>query len=46
MVVSNEEMKDIMKILNKFLGESALLIKDPSETIENKAKEQKDVFPA
>ena len=37
LIVSNEEMDDIMKII-KSLEESALLIKEVSETIKNKAK--------
>ena len=36
-------MEDIMKIVKSF-EESGLLIKGISETIENKAKEQKDGF--
>ena len=36
-------MKDIMKIV-KFLEESGLLIKGVSDTIKNKAKEQKGGF--
>ena len=36
-------MNDIMKIVNS-LEESGLLIKYVSETIKNKAKEQKDGF--
>ena len=40
LIISNEEMNDIMKIV-KLLEESGLLIKDVSETIKNKAKEQK-----
>ena len=39
----NEEMNDIMKIVNS-LEESGLLIKYVSETIKNKAKEQKYGF--
>ena len=34
LIISNEEMKDIMKIV-KFLEESGLLIKGISETIKN-----------
>ena len=41
LVISNEEMNDIMK---KSLEESALLIKGVSETIKNEAKEQKSEF--
>ena len=40
LIISNEEMNDIMKII-KFLEESRLLIKGISETIKNEAKEQK-----
>ena len=36
-------MEDIMKIV-KSLGQSGLLIKEISETIKNKAKEQKHGF--
>ena len=43
LIISNKEMKDIMKIV-KFLEESDLLIKGASETIENEAKEQKNGF--
>ena len=38
LMISNEEMNDIMKII-KSLEESGLLIKSVSETIENEAKE-------
>ena len=38
LIISNEEMNDIMKII-KSLGESGLLIKRVSETIKNKGKE-------
>ena len=40
LIIPNEEVKDIMKIV-KALEESSLLIKDVSKTIKNKAKEQK-----
>ena len=43
LIIPNEEMNDIMKII-KSLEESSLLIKDVSETIKNKAKEQKGGF--
>ena len=43
LIISNEEMNDIMKIV-KSLEESDLLIKSVSKTIENKAKEQKGRF--
>ena len=37
LIISNEEMNDIMKIL-KLLEETALLINGISKTIKNKAK--------
>ena len=43
LIISNEEMNDIMKIA-KSLEESGLLIKCLSETIKNKTKEQKGRF--
>ena len=43
LIISNEEMNDIMKIV-KSLEESSLLIKDVSETIKNQAKERKGGF--
>ena len=43
LIISNEEMNDIMKII-KSLEESALLIKGVNETIKNKTKEQKRGF--
>ena len=43
LIISNEEMNDIMKIV-KFPEESGLLIKDFNETIKNEAKEQKGRF--
>ena len=43
LIISNEEMKDIMKI-GKFLNELDLCIKVVSEAIENEAKEQKGLF--
>ena len=43
LIISNEEMNDIMKIV-KSLGESGLLIKGVSKTIKNEVKEQKDRF--
>ena len=39
LIISNEEMNDIMKII-KSLEETGLLIKDVSKTIKNKAEEQ------
>ena len=43
LIISNEEMKDIMKII-KSLEDSGLLIKGVSKTIQNEAKEQKGGF--
>ena len=43
LIISNEEMNDIMKILIS-LEESGLLIKGVSETVENEAKEEKGGF--
>ena len=43
LIISNEEMNDIMKIA-KSLEESALLIIRVSKTIKNEAKEQKGGF--
>ena len=43
LIISNEEMEDIMKIF-KSLEESGLLIKGISEIIKNEAKEQKSGF--
>ena len=40
LIISNEEMKDIMKIV-KSLEESGLLIKGINETIKNEAKQQR-----
>ena len=40
LIISNEEMNDIMKIV-KSLVESGLLVKGVSKTIKNEAKEQK-----
>ena len=40
LIISNEEMEDIMKII-KSLEESGLLIKGISETNKNETKEQK-----
>ena len=40
LIISNEEMDDIMKIV-KSLEEPGLLIKGVSEIIKNEAKEQK-----
>ena len=43
LIISNEEMNEIMKII-KSLEESGLLIKAVSKTIKNGAKEQKGRF--
>ena len=43
LIISNEEIEDIMKIV-KFLQDSVLLIKSVSETIKNEAKEQRGGF--
>ena len=43
LIISNEEMNDIMKII-KSHEESGLLIKDIRETIKNVAKEQRGGF--
>ena len=43
LIIPNEEMHDIMKIV-KSLEEYSLLIKGVSETIKNTAKEQKGRF--
>ena len=42
-MISNDEMKDIIKIV-KSLEDSGLLLKGVSETIQNEAKEQKGGF--
>ena len=43
LIISNEEMNDIMKIV-KSLEESSLLIKGMSEAIKNEAEEEKGGF--
>ena len=43
LIISNEEMNDIMKIVKSF-EESGLLIKGVCETIKNEVKERKEVF--
>ena len=43
LIISNEEMDDVMKIV-KSLKESGLLIKVVSKTVKNKTKEQKCGF--
>ena len=45
LIISNEEMNDIMKIV-KSIEESGLFIKGISETMKNEAKEQKGGFLA
>ena len=44
LIISNEEMNDIMRIV-KSLEESGLLIKDVSKPIKNEAEEKKGGFP-
>ena len=43
LIISNDEMEDIMKIV-KFLEDSGLLLKGVSEAIQNEVKEQKRGF--
>ena len=43
LIISNEELNDIMKIVNSLEG-SGLLIKGVSQAIKNEAKEQKGRF--
>ena len=43
LIISNDEMEDIMKIF-KSLKDSCLLLKGVYETIQNKVKEQKGGF--
>ena len=43
LIISNDEMKDIIKIV-KSLENSGLLLKGVSKTIQNDAKEQKRGF--
>ena len=43
LIISNKEMKDIMKIVKSF-KDSSLLIKIFTQTIENVTKEQRDGF--
>ena len=43
LIISNDEMDDILKIV-KSLGDSRVLLKGASETIENEAKEQRGGF--
>ena len=44
LIISNEEMEDIMKVVNS-LEDFDILIKRVSETIKNEAKGQKAGFP-
>ena len=43
LIISNDEMDDIMKII-KSPKETGLLIKEVSKTIKNEAREQKGIF--
>ena len=43
LIISNDEMKDIIRIV-KSLEDSGLLMEGVSETIQNEAKEQKGGF--
>ena len=43
LIISNDEMKDIMKIV-KSLEDSGLLLKGVTETVQNEVKEQKGGF--
>ena len=43
LIISNQEMNDIMKIIKSF-EESRLLIKSISKTIKNEAKQQQEEF--
>ena len=43
LIISNEEMEDIMEIV-KSIDESGLSIKGISETIKNETKEMEDFF--
>ena len=43
LIISNEKMKDIMKIV-KYLKEFSYLIKEASKTTENESKEKKVDF--
>ena len=43
LIILNDEMKDIIKIV-KYLEDSALSLKGVSETVQNKAREQKRGF--
>ena len=43
LIISNDEMDDILKIV-KYLGDSGVLLKGVSETIQNEGKEQRGGF--
>ena len=43
LIISNDEMEDIIKIV-KSLEDSGLLLKGVSETVQNEAREQKGEF--
>ena len=43
MIISNDEIEDIIKIV-KFFEDSGLLLKRASETVQNEVKEQKGGF--
>ena len=43
LIISNDEMEDILKIV-KSLEDSGVLLKGVSETIQNEAKEQRGIF--
>ena len=43
LIISNNEMKDIIKIV-KSLEDPGLLLKEVTETVQNEAKEQKEGF--
>ena len=43
LIISNNEMEDIIKIV-KSLENSGLLLKGVTETVQNEAKEQKEDF--
>ena len=45
LLISNEEMEHIIKIV-KSLEDFGLLLRGASETIQNKAQEQKEGFPS
>ena len=45
LIISNEEMNDIIKIVKSF-EESSLLIKGDSETNQNEGKQRKSGFPS